>query len=236
MELCGYAGNILHVDLSRSQFFTEPLDPCLTGKYVGGWGINHKLYHDLIPPRIGALSPDNPLIIGTGPFPGTIIPGSSRTYITHKHPLSGTVGSAVGTGIFSGMLKSTGYDHIVITGKAPKPVYLKITENGMELRDASMLWGKDAYDTVFALRREYEPCSVIAIGPAGENLVNISVSHIDSGQGALGQGGMPAVMGAKNLKAVLAVQGNRPVTVAYPKRLVKAIDRVLKRIATYPPP
>ena len=234
MELCGYAGNTLHVNLTDNRFSTEPLDPELVRKYIGGWGINHKLYYDLVPPHVGPFSPDNPLVIGTGPFPGTIVPGSSRTYITHRHPLSGTIGSAVGTGVFSGMLKSTGYDHVVITGKAPEPVYLKITEQGAELCDASTLRGKDTYDTVFTLRKEHEPCSVIAIGPAGENLVNISVTHIDSGQGALGQGGMPAVMGSKNLKAILVIQGSKPVTVAHSKRLVKAVDGVLERIATYP--
>ena len=180
MELCGYAGSILHVNLTSGEFRKEPLDPELARKYLGGWGINHKLYYDLTPPHVAPLSPDNPLIVGTGPFPGTIIPGSSRTYITHKHPLSGTIGSAVGTGVFSNMLKSAGYDHIVITGKARKPVYLRISEYGTELCDASELWGKDTYDTVFALRSKYEPCSIIAIGPAGENLVSISVTHVDS--------------------------------------------------------
>ncbi|MFC1971236.1 aldehyde ferredoxin oxidoreductase N-terminal domain-containing protein [Chloroflexota bacterium] len=234
MELGGYVGSILYINLTTSQSSEEPLDPELAIKYVGGWGINHKLYYDHIPPRIEPLSPDNPLIIGTGPFPGTTIPGSSRTYITYKHPLSGTIGSAPGSGVFSCMLKSAGYDHVVIIGRARKPTYLKISEYGVELCDAGALWGRDTYETVFALRNEYEPCSVIAIGPAGENLVNISVTHVDSGQGALGQGGMPAVMGSKNLKALVVIQGTRPVTVAYPDRLKKVINRVLERVATYP--
>lgn len=234
MEPCGYAGNILHINLTDNQFRKEPLDPELSKKFLGGWGINHKLYYDLISPCIEPLSPDNPLIVGTGPFGGTMIPAGTRTYITYKHPLSGTIGSAPGTGVFSYMLKSAGYDHIVITGKARNPVYLRISEYRAELCDASELWGKDAYDTVFALRRKYEPCSVIAMGPAGENLVNISVAHIDSAQGALGQGGMPAVMGSKNLKAIVAVQGMRPVKVAHPHRLQKSIDGVLERVRTYP--
>lgn len=234
MELYGYAGNILHVNLTDNEFREEPLDPELARKFLGGFGINHKLYCDLIPPHIEPLSPDNALIVGTGPFGGTMIPGGTRTYIAYKHPLSGTIGSAPGTGVFSYMLKSAGYDHVVITGKAAKPVYLKISEYRAELCDASGLWGKDAYDTVFALRSKYEPCSIIAIGPAGENLVNISVSHVDSAQGALGEGGMPAVMGSKNLKAIVAVQGARPVKVAHLRRLHKAIDGVLERVRAYP--
>jgi len=234
MELYGYAGNILHINLTNNDFWKEPLAPELATKFVGGWGINYKLYHDLVPPHVGPLSPENALIIGTGPFPGTMVPGGTRTYITYKHPLSGTIGSAPGTGLFSLMLKSAGYDHVVITGKAPKPVYLKIGEDSVELCDASGLWGKDTFDTVFALRQEYEPCSVIAIGPAGENLVNISVTHVDSGQGAIGEGGMVAVMGSKNLKAIVAIQGATPIKVAYPRRLQKAVDEVLERVRTYP--
>jgi len=234
MELYGYAGNILHVNLTDNEFRIEPLDPGLARKFIGGWGINYKLYYDNVPPHVEPLSPDNALIVGTGPFPGTMVPGSSRTYITHKHPISGTIGSAPGTGVFSYMLKSAGYDHVVITGKAQKPVYLKISEYKVELCDASRLWGKDTYDTVFALRREYEPCSIIAIGTAGENMVNISVTNVDSGQGAMGEGGMIAVMGSKNLKAIVAIQGVRPIKVAHPHRLQKAVDGVLERIKAYP--
>jgi len=234
MKLYGYAGNILHVNLTNNEFRKELLDPELAKKFLGGWGINHKLYYDLISPHIEPLSPDNPLIVGTGPFSGTMVPGSSRTYIAHKHPLSGTIGSATGTGVFSNMLKSAGYDHVVITGKAPQPIYLKISEDNVELCDASGLWGKDTYDTVFALRRQYEPCSIIAIGPAGEHLVNISVTNVDGGQGGMGQGGMIAVMGSKNLKAIVAVQGATPIKVAHPRRLQKATDEVLERVRTYP--
>jgi aldehyde:ferredoxin oxidoreductase len=234
MELYGYAGNILHVNLTNSEFWKEPLAPELARKFLGGWGINHKLYYDLVPAHVEPLSPDNAIIVGTGPFSGTMVPSSARTYIACKHPISGTIGSAPGTGVFSNMLKSAGYDHVVIIGKARKPVYLKISEESVELCDASGLWGKDTFDTVFALRSKYEPCSVIAIGPAGENLVNISVTHIDSGQGAMGEGGMIAVMGSKNLKAIVAVQGARPVKVAYARRLHKAIDRILERVVRYP--
>lgn len=234
MELYGYAGKILYVNLTDNHSKEEPLDRDLARRFIGGWGINHKLYYDLVPPHIEPLSPDNPLIIGTGPFPGTMVPGSSRTYITYKHPLGGMVGSAPGTGIFSNILKSAGYDHVIITGKAQKPVFLKISENGVEFCDANRLWGKDIFDTVFALRREYEPCSVIAIGPSGENLVNISISNIDTGQGGIGEGGMAAVMGYKNLKAIVAVQGARPIKVAHRRRLQKITDEVLERIRTYP--
>jgi aldehyde:ferredoxin oxidoreductase len=235
MELYGYAGKILYVNLTNSEIWETPLDPELAVRFIGGWGINHKLYYDLVPSRVEPLAPENALIVGTGILNGTMVPGASRTYIAYKHPLSGTVGSAPGTGIFSNMLKSAGYDHVVITGKAMEPVYLVISQGSVELCDARGLWGiKDTFDTVYALRSAYEPCSIIAIGPAGEHLVNISVTNIDSGQGGIGEGGMCAVMGSKNLKAIVAVQGATPVRVAHPRRLQKAVDEVLERIRTYP--
>ena len=234
MELYGYVGKILYVDLTRKEIRQESLDPELADQFVGGWGINAKLYHDCVPPGIDPLSPQNALIIGSGPFVGTIIPASSRTYITHKHPLNGAIGAATGTGTFSLMLKSAGFDHVVITGKAAQPVYLKIDEDRVELVDANRLWGLDTYETVFVLRSEFEPCSVIAIGQAGENQVPISVTFSDTGQGAMGQGGMPAVFGSKNLKAIVVHKGATPIRVAHPDRLDKAVDRVLERVKTYP--
>ena len=230
----GYAGRILYVDLTTGSIDTAPLDPDISRRFIGGWGVNAWLYHRLVPPGIDPLSAENALIVGTGPFTGTFIPASARTYVTHKHPLSGTVGAATCTGVFSYMLKSAGFDHAVITGRSPKPVYLKIAQKGVELCDAGRLWGLDTYETVFALRREHEPCGVLAIGPAGERRVCISVTHSDTGQGAIGQGGMVAVMGAKNLKAVVALQGETPIRVADAKRLTKAVDRVLEQVRTYP--
>jgi aldehyde:ferredoxin oxidoreductase len=234
MELYGYAGKILYVDLTNNKIREESLDPELVSQFIGGWGINAKLYCDCVPPRIDPLSPENALIFGSGPFVGTMIPGSSRTYITHKHPLSGTIGAATGTGFFSYMLKSSGFDHVVVTGKAPEPVYLKIDGDRIELADAQRLWGMDTYETVFTLRSEFEPCSVIAIGQAGENQVKISVTHTDTGQGAMGQGGMPAVFGSKNLKAIVVRQGATPIRVADADRLHRAVDKVLERVSTYP--
>ena len=230
----GRAGRILVVHLTDGEIETRPLDPALADRFVGGWGLNAWFYHQFVAPGIDALSEENALIIGAGPFTGTLIPASSRTYITHKHPLSGTIGAATCTGVFSTMLKSAGYDHVIILGKARKPVFLRIAQDRVDLVDAAHLWGEDTFDTVFALRREYEPCSVMAIGPAGEHQVKISVTHADTGQGAIGQGGMVAVFGSKKLKAVVVRQGETPIRAADPRRLHRAADRVLEQVRNYP--
>jgi aldehyde:ferredoxin oxidoreductase len=228
----GYMGRILYVDLTEGRTRTEALDPEMARSFLGGWGVNARLAWDAIPPDAGALSPENAVIIGTGPFSGTIVPGSSELSITTKLPLSGGIGTSCGGGHFSLMLKASGYDHVVITGRAAHPVYLKIHNDEVELLPADHLWGRDTYETVDALRLHHEPCSIIPIGPAGENCVGVSVTFIDKG-GSLGFGGLPAVMGAKNLKAVVAVLGDQPLQVADRRRLTKAVDRMMERVKSY---
>lgn len=228
----GYAGNILFVDLSDGKIRKEPLDPELARAFIGGGGINQKLAYNLIPPKADPLSPENAIIIGAGPFSGTIVPGSSELSITFKLPLNGGIATSCGGGHFPPMLKFSGYDHVVITGRAPKPVYLKIHDDDVELRDAGDLWGLDGWDTVDALRRRHEPCSIIPIGPAGENLVRISMTFIDKG-GTVGYGGLPAVMGSKNLKAMVAVQGTREIRIADRLRLQRAVDQMMERVMSY---
>jgi len=232
MGLQGYAGNILYVDLTNSSIRSEPLDAELVRTYIGGAGINNKLAHDLIPPDVGPLSPQNAIIIGTGPFNGTMIPGSSEVMVIHKSPLNSSFPHTNGGGHFSHFLKSSGYDHLVITGRSDKPVYLKIHDEDVAICDATDLWGMDVFETTDKLRQRYEQCSVIPIGQAGENLVNISVTQIDKG-GTLGSGGLCAVMGSKKLKAIVAVRGTKGITVADPKRLQKLVDEILTRVRDY---
>jgi len=232
MTLPGYAGQILFVDLTSGRIRKEPLDPGQARSFLGGHGMNYRLAYDIIPPQAAPLSAENAIIIGTGPFSGTLVPGSSELTITSKLPLSGGFATNSGGGAFSMMLKSSGFDHVVITGIAPRPVYLKIEEGAAQLCNAADLWGRDSYDTVDELRKRYEPCSVIPIGPAGEHLVKVSVTQIDKG-GTVGFGGLPAVMGSKNLKAIVAVRGSKPLRVANPRRLTKAVDEMMQRVHSY---
>jgi len=232
MQLPGYAGSILFVNLTDGSYTKEPLDAEMTHTFIGGAGISSKLAYDLIPPNCDPLSAENAIIIGTGPFNGTMIPGASELMIIYKSPLNGSFPYSSGGGRFSHMIKSAGYDQVVLTGRSSKPVYLVIGDQSVELIDASDLWGRDSFETTDELRKRHEPCSVIPIGQAGENLVAISVSQIVKG-GTVGSGGLPAVMGSKNLKAIVAVQGNVGIRIADPRRLHRLVDEILENVASY---
>jgi len=233
VDILGYAGSILYVDLTNGKTRSEPLDLELVKAFIGGYGINNKLAYDLIPPDVDPLSPDNAIIIGAGPFAGTIVPGAGKVIVTTKFPLNGAIATAHGGGAFAPMLKTSGYDHVIIIGKADKPVYINIVDNDVELCDAMDLWGKDTFETVDELRMRHEPCSVIANGQAGENLVKISVACVDK-CATIGTGGLPAVMGSKNLKAIVACQGANGVRVAHRLRLLRLVDDLLRRIMSWP--
>jgi len=233
MSIPGFAGTILYVDLTSGSIRKEPLDPRLPERFIGGDGINTRLAYDLIPPDVDPLAPENCIIVGAGPFVGTDIPGSAKIMITTKFPLNGAFGTASGGGAFALMLKTAGYDHLVISGRAPRQVYLKIIDDDVELCDASAFWGLDIFETVDALRSQYEPCSVIPIGPAGERLVKLSLTSIDKG-GTVGRGGLPAVMGSKNLKAMV-VRGTGKVTVANRPALERTVNQIIERIMKWPP-
>jgi len=136
----GYAGTILHIDLSTSAIRKESLDLEIARKFIGGFGINQRLAYEHMSPGVDPLSPENVIIIGAGCFGGTLTPGSSRCSATTKMPLNGAIASAIGSMHFGHQLKWAGYDHVVITGKAKWPVYLKIFDDEVEIADAKHLW------------------------------------------------------------------------------------------------
>ncbi|MFC1944459.1 aldehyde ferredoxin oxidoreductase family protein [Chloroflexota bacterium] len=226
----GYAGNILKVDLSDRSIDRVPLSPDLVANFIGGAGINARLTYDATEPHAGPFSPQNALVFGVGPLVGTLAPGAGKSNITAKSPVSGFIGSS-GSGHL-GMLKFTGNDHLVVTGKADTPVYLKIGDD-VEIRDAGHIWGKDTWEATDAiwneLGREYV---VLSIGPAGENLVR-DASVIANKYSAYARTGMGAVMGSKNLKAV-AAYGTHGVTVAHRQRFAELVNRLRREINGFP--
>lgn len=233
MEIGGYAGKILNVNLTDQKWRVEPLDIKIAKKFIGGFGVNNWIAYNLIQPEIDPLSPENTLIIGAGPLVGTMAPSTSRIIMTTKLPINEAVASGSGSMAFAGMLKWAGYDHIVINGRSEKPVYLKIFDDDVEICDASDLWGRDLYETDNALKRRYSgDCSVIATGQAGENLVRYSFALVDK-TATVGRGGMGAVMGSKNLKAMVA-RGTKGVKVKDRKRFMKMVDSMLNRMRNYP--
>ena len=225
----GYSGSILYVDLARGVIRKEGLDPELTKSYIGGFGINNRMAYDLIKPGTEPLSPRNPIIIGAGPMVGAC-PGGTKIVGTTKLT-TGFIRTAVGGG--GAMLKWAGYDHVVIEGRAERPVYLKIFDDDVEICDAGELWGKDTYETADALWGKYgRECSSIVTGQAAEKLNVFALSFIDKQIGHFGKGGLAAVMGSKNLKAIV-MRGTRGVKVAERKKFSKMLDDALHTIATW---
>ena len=196
-----YMNKYLSIDLSTGEATEGTLDPKLAEEYVGGKGMGLKLLTDLAP-TVDPLSPDNPLIFVTGPLTGTMVQTSARSALVTKSPLTnGFLDSHVG-GHFGPALKRAGYDYLLITGKAVGPVYLHVTEKGCEILDAGNLWGKGIFDTEKALREKHPGTRVASIGPAGENMVLFACIGCDLYR-QFGRGGAGAVMGSKNLKAVV---------------------------------
>lgn len=212
----GYNGEILRVNLSNGKIGTEAIDGEVCRRLLGGAGfVAHFLLHE-IEPRTDPLSPENKLVFATGPLTGVALPGSARHCVGAKSPLTdGIAKSEVGE-FWGAELKRAGFDAMIIEGKAAKPVYLWIHKGEVTMRDASRLWGKNTRETQEAIRAELgdNKIRVALIGPGGENLVRYAcIMH--GLADAAGRGGMGAVMGSKNLKAI-AVRGEKAPDVAHP--------------------
>ena len=156
----GWAGQTLRVDLSSGELVTEPLDYNLRKEYIGGRGINSKIAYDEIKPGTDPLSPENVLIVGTGPLAGTLAPSGCKLNITAMSPLTNILGYSNVGGEFAPSLKWAGYDHIIIKGKSSEPVYLWIDDDRVELQSAKHLWGKSTAETVRMVREEFQDPTV----------------------------------------------------------------------------
>lgn len=220
MQLKGYMGKILRVNLSNREIQIEPLNEEWAEKFIGGSGLGAKYLFEMTNERTDPLGPENPLIFMNGPFTGTSVPLSGRHGVVSRSPLTGIFGESDVGGTWGANLKKAGLDGILITGKSEKPVYLWIHDERVELRDASHLWGKDTYETDSILKSEtHERAVVSSIGQAGENQVLISSIMTDGRDArAAGRCGMGAVMGSKKLKAIV-VLGNQRVPVHRPEEV-----------------
>jgi aldehyde:ferredoxin oxidoreductase len=239
MMAYGYAGSILRVDLTEEKIRKELLPQELVEKFIGGWGINNRLFYDLQKPNLDPFSPQNPIILGVGPLVGTIVPGASKIVGTTKSPIADKEGkhfidnAVAGSSRFGLMFKNAGYDHLVVTGKARKPVYLKIIDDDIEICDATTLWGKkDTYQTTDLFIDKYGSCGVISIGKAGENLVRYAMTIVDY-CATLGRFGFGAIMGSKNLKAII-VKGTKGVKIAKPEEFLRLTNEWRKDAAEIP--
>ena len=232
MEYYGYAGGILHVNLTDDTFRKEPLDLDLVKLFIGGMGMGGALAYKYIKPGIDPLSPENVLIQDTGVFSGTLVPGCPRCDYAGKSPLTGLLALSGSGNSIGPMLKYAGYDYLVITGRAEKPVYLVITDDDVEVRDARAQWGKGIYEATDAIRKEVGDYWVSCIGPAGENLIRFA-NIIDNKFGMNSRVGLGAIMGSKNLKAI-AIRGTKGIKVNDRKTLLEITDSLRERV-TKPP-
>ncbi|NHI92645.1 MAG: hypothetical protein EAX96_09085 [Candidatus Lokiarchaeota archaeon] len=232
MDYFGYTGKIAIINLSNFEFNERLLTSEEINQFIGGFGVNIKLMAEFSKPHIDPFSENNPIIIGTGPLVGTIIPGSSRTVATTKFPASGAIATVCGSMSFGFNLKNAGFDHLVLYGRAKKPTILQLINNKIKFLDASELWGKDIVETNDYLKEKYGQSGVIAIGQAGENLVKQSMALIDK-TATLGRAGLAAVMGSKKLKAIQAI-GCKGIKLADSKTFWTLYNELHKRIEKYP--
>ena len=226
----GWTGKILAIDLGSGVRGFVAVDDAMRRLFIGGRGLGVKLYADLCPDAIDPFAAENALIFMTGPLTGTMMT-SGRFQIVSRSPLTGTICDSSSGGTFGAALKGAGIDGLVVRGRAATPVYLWIHDGEVEVRDASGLWGLDTQQTQKKIQAELgSKASVACIGPAGENRVLFAAVMNDKDRAA-GRGGMGAIMGGKNLKAIAAA-GSRAVDIADAagyKDLTGRIDRAVDK-------
>ena len=226
----GYAGKLLWVDLTKGKINIRDLKEKDARKYIGGVGLAAKILWDKTTATTDPFSPENPLIFMLGPLNGTKVPSNSRYTVVAISPLTNVFGQAHSGGTLGYQLKRAGFDGVIIQGRSETPVYLWVNNGKAELRDAGAVWGKGLYETSDILQGETHPKACVAgIGPAGEKLVRIAAIMSDGRDGrAAARCGLGAVMGSKNLKAVV-VRGTKAPKVYDAEGLSKSIKAFHKK-------
>ncbi len=233
----GYAGKLLRVNLTTGKIWVQPWTPEEMRAYVGGVGIGAKILYDEVGPKVHWDHPDNRLILATGPLAGLPVWGTGGLTVVTRGAMTDGATSTQANGFFGACLKFSGYDAIVVQGRAKNWVYLYINDDVVSLRDARHLVGKDTWETQDILSAEHglsgHQMSVYSIGPAGENLVRFAAIQGDYGHVA-SKNGCGAVMGKKRLKAVSIVRGTRALATADPRGVIQAADDIAHDLKTDP--
>ncbi|MHA1499457.1 MAG: aldehyde ferredoxin oxidoreductase family protein [Promethearchaeota archaeon] len=218
----GMFGKLLRINLSSGESNEEEIAPNLWEQYMGGRGLGVYYLTQEVPASVEPLAPNNKLIFMNGPLAGTLIPGNNKICVTFKSPLTNTYSYSLCGGHWGPELKFTGYDGLIIEGKAKNPVYITINNSKVEIKSAEKIWGKLIPESERELRKELgeeENVQIALIGPAGEKLVNYAC--ITAGlYREFGRGGVGAVMGSKNLKAII-LSGFNDVEVAAPDKVIR---------------
>ncbi|MFH1486603.1 MAG: aldehyde ferredoxin oxidoreductase N-terminal domain-containing protein, partial [Chloroflexota bacterium] len=220
----GYMGKIMRVNLTTGEMEEENLpSEGVLRSYLGCWGLGLRYLYNECPPGTAPQDPENPVIFLTGPLAATHMPGANNTTcVTLNFDTEITAGRAHTHGFFGPNLKFAGYDGIIITGRADKPVYLWLHDGKAEIREAGDIWGKDTHETEDLVKeRVGEPsASVAAIGPAGENVCAGALIENDKNH-SMSHSGVGAVMGSKKLKAIAVFGKNRDIPVSDGRREVE---------------
>ncbi|MBW8039439.1 MAG: aldehyde ferredoxin oxidoreductase family protein [Planctomycetes bacterium] len=228
--MAGYCVRLLRVNLSTGEINKENLDTVLAKKFVGGRGLATYLLSQEIDPGIDPFDSANRIIFATGPLTGSRAPASGRYMVVTKSPLSGTIASSNSGGFWGPELKRAGFDLIIIQGKSDKPCYLSIKNSIVEIKDAEKYWGKLVSEATDMLLEEAQDpkARVLVIGPAGEKLTLLA-SVMNDKYRAAGRSGVGAVMGSKNLKAIV-VRGTGTLAPANLDATKEVLKEVRKKI------
>jgi aldehyde:ferredoxin oxidoreductase len=211
MEMKGYMGQILRIDLSDGKISKEDLNTKWVEDFIGGSGLALRMGYDEIPPETDPLGSGGKLIFMTGPVTATSLGTSGRFEVVFKSPLTGLLCDSSSSGHWGAKLKQAGYDGLIVQGESTEPVYIHINDGEVEIESASELWGMSTYDVIDKLKEKTgeKKASVVTIGQAGENGVIYSCLLNDEGRTA-GRGGAGAVMGKKKLKAIMVNGSGKP--------------------------
>jgi len=231
--LVGWTGVFLQVDLSNNKAIAESYNAHLALNFLGGRGFAAKILWDKLKPGIDPLSPENKLVFAAGPLTGVGVPNSGKFVVAAKSPLTGGYGDGNIGSVAAVQMRKAGYDAVIIEGKAKTPVILHVKNKITEFVDAKGLWGLNSFETEAQLKNIYgRNAGIVAIGPAGENLVKFATVISQEGR-AGGRPGMGAVMGSKNLKAVV-FEGFDVLPVAYPKEMKELSAAGYREVITKP--
>jgi len=224
----------LRINLSTGDIKEETIDGELVKKYLGGRGLASKILLDEIDPTIDPFSEENKLIFANGLLTGTAVPTGGRYMVVTKGPLTGTIASSNSGGFFGAELRKAGWGLVIIEGKAEKPVYISIKDSDVQIKDAGHLWGKNTHETTDILLEEFgdDKAKVACIGPAGERLVKFAAIINDKARAA-GRTGVGAVMGSKNLKALIA-RGSERIEVMDKATFMEAVKSKVDKIRKDP--
>ncbi|WP_291943280.1 aldehyde ferredoxin oxidoreductase family protein [Cetobacterium sp.] len=224
-----YNEKLLRINLTTNEIKVEPLNLEIAKKFIGARGLGSKILLDEIDPSVDPLSSENKLVIMTGPVTGASVPTGGRYVVVTKSPLTGMIACSNSGGEWGAKLKYSGFDGIIIEGKSNTPKYLYINDDKVEILNAHHVWGKTSTETDIFLKEKYPQASVLNIGPGGENL-SLMAAIINDTDRAAGRSGVGAVMGSKNLKAIVVNSSKNSIPVNNPDALRKELVIAMKKI------